>query len=521
MKKRWLPISFLLGAQAAAMAALAWRFRDFALDDFFITYRYALHLAAGDGLRFNPDEIVFGTTAPGFALLLGVLARITGAALPHLGTALTVAALAVVCGLCVRDGAAGGRLPEAAGAGLLISISTFLWIHNGSEVFAVASLLMLAGHLGWPAGDPANDRYAGRREAAAGALAGLAVWCRPDAVLGVAALGLLLWLHRRRLPLRFGLSAAAVVLAGLGAARLWFGHFLPQTLAAKRLQAAWQPAAWPSGTEFWPAFASYLGDLALGDAVVPLVVLGAAGCAVAYRRGGGALRTLLAWAGVTVAAYPLLGVAMYSWYGIPIVLALLIGYAFATGWVCRRCWSYLGPSVAGGTAALVLGAALLWPLASVTARLAWGVVEAGIQPVRLEDYRRAGAWLAANTPPGARVAALEVGTIGFYSGRHVHDLLGLVSPVSLPHVAAGSLQGAFTAGRPDVFVYYSPQAAMLDRILDMDGFAEHWEPAVRFERPRSEAALIVYMRRPAPLPVPGGVVGPAPGAAPSPAGGSG
>ena len=39
-------------------------------DDAWITYRYAYNLAAGDGFVYNPGERVFGTSAPGYALLL-------------------------------------------------------------------------------------------------------------------------------------------------------------------------------------------------------------------------------------------------------------------------------------------------------------------------------------------------------------------------------------------------------------------------------------------------------------------
>ena len=38
-------------------------------DDFFITYRYAQNLLAGNGFVFNPGERVFGTTAPGWGLV--------------------------------------------------------------------------------------------------------------------------------------------------------------------------------------------------------------------------------------------------------------------------------------------------------------------------------------------------------------------------------------------------------------------------------------------------------------------
>ena len=50
--------SVLLAAIAAAaipFAYFVWRFR-WTCDDAFITFRYAKHLARGDGLTFNPGE---------------------------------------------------------------------------------------------------------------------------------------------------------------------------------------------------------------------------------------------------------------------------------------------------------------------------------------------------------------------------------------------------------------------------------------------------------------------------------
>lgn len=44
---------------------------DFLIDDSYITYRYAFNFKEGYGLSFNPGENYYGTTAAGYAILLG------------------------------------------------------------------------------------------------------------------------------------------------------------------------------------------------------------------------------------------------------------------------------------------------------------------------------------------------------------------------------------------------------------------------------------------------------------------
>ena len=45
-----------------------------------------------------------------------------------------------------------------------------------------------------------------------------------------------------------------------------------------------------------------------------------------------------------------------------------------------------------------------------------------------ECFAGTGEWLRENTPPGATVAALDIGAIGFVGERRILDLAGLVSP---------------------------------------------------------------------------------------------
>ena len=77
---------------------------------------------------------------------------------------------------------------------------------------------------------------------------------------------------------------------------------------------------------------------------------------------------------------------------------------------------------------LVLALATLAPAAE---RYAWGVQNIEAMQVRL------GRWVAANTPPGARLAVNDIGAIAWVSRREIIDLMGLVTPEILPYRRRG------------------------------------------------------------------------------------
>src|SRR5207249_3597690 len=81
-------------ARPAVLAATALVFgralRRNALDDPYVTYRYAENLLAGLGPVYNPGEPVLSTTALGYGLLLAVLKlALPWAALPALSNAVS------------------------------------------------------------------------------------------------------------------------------------------------------------------------------------------------------------------------------------------------------------------------------------------------------------------------------------------------------------------------------------------------------------------------------------------------
>ena len=71
-------------------------------------------------------------------------------------------------------------------------------------------------------------------------------------------------------------------------------------------------------------------------------------------------------------------------------------------------------------------------------------------------YRELGRWLAERTPAGSSVGTLEIGLLGYYSGRRMIDFAGLLQPPIARHVAHDDFLWAVEAYRPD-YVVWSPQ----------------------------------------------------------------
>jgi hypothetical protein len=64
-------------------------------------------------------------------------------------------------------------------------------------------------------------------------------------------------------------------------------------------------------------------------------------------------------------------------------------------------------------------------------------------------------WVNANTPPGALVAAHDIGALGYFGGRRLLDLAGLVSPEVVPFIRdEARLRQWLNVRRADYFVTF-------------------------------------------------------------------
>ncbi len=464
--------------RAALGLALLWialagvfvqRLQGRSFDDFFITYRYAQNLTEGNGFVFNPGERVFGTTAPGMGLLLAAGHWITRIPIHWLGTLSTGLALAAIALLLLLEAAPRGRLLEAAVGGTLLVSCTALWACHGAEGPVVLALLLLAA------------RWGRDRTWLAGLIAGLAVWCRPDAGLGVGLLGLLLWTEARRLPWRYGVAAGLVI--ALGAATAWgyFGQVLPNTWAAKQASVSGFGAeTGDSGSRFWLAALPFLRHH-LGPLLPLVLLLGVAGQVPLFREAGRPGRLLVLYSALLAVAYPLLGVSFASWYSIPVVTALLLGVAFTIGLAGPRFRTFAVAGLIAIVAASIVPSAISW-------------YRGASRFDHFEGYRAAGLWIQRDSRPGDGISFVEIGTLAYFSRRPVEDLMGLVTPRSIPFVREGNLLGAFLA-KPTRYVVVRPSLqGFTGQITSRRWFRRRYEEVARF-LPDSADWIAVYRLR--------------------------
>ena len=223
----WLGLAGLVGLALV----LAWRYWGQATDDGFITYCYARSWAETGALSFN-DTVTYGITAPGYALLLGGLGRLSSGSamdIPGWGTLLSLLSLALIWTVlwrrCRRSAVPAVRLlPALAGPVLLIMpLMIGLW---GSENMVAIALLVGAG----------SCLLIAERPGAGGLLACAAIVVRMDAALGALILGLVAWARWRKVPWRYGLTGVLPLIPWCLFLFWTFGDVFPSTLEAKRLQ---------------------------------------------------------------------------------------------------------------------------------------------------------------------------------------------------------------------------------------------------------------------------------------------
>jgi hypothetical protein len=499
--------------------AIAAGFWGFSYDDAFVTYRYAQRLAQGAGLTYNPGERVLGTSAPGFAVALGVLSwlgRPLGWGPPEWGTLLGVLSIAATSLLPMlaarsdrdeqrdddRDERAV-RVGFVAASVSVVGAALSLTMRWNVELLGAETLPVLA-----LVGGAAVLARSGRHDVAAGLLVALAATLRLDALLGGGALGAALWWRRRRLPVAY--ASTALVPVALWLVLLWlaFGAVVPSTLAAKQSELAadtpgYTLAQWRWLTRTMPASSAFaLAALALAGAWA--LVRGGRWRDPALLAGAGWILTLEVF-------YRVVAVPFAPWYHLPTIGALLLLAACGAVAVGRVIATVLGvaPVAAQGTtqgtaqstahgaaigrsvapqrsrvalAFAAPAAALLVALPVLAPSLSWLASAWGEPPdPRYQIYRRVGVHLAAATDgdgpgadgagvgtsragaPGAstgahrvgdgRVAAVEIGVLGYFSGRPILDLVGLVSPQA---------RRARAEGRLDELLLETPPAAIVD-----------------------------------------------------------
>jgi hypothetical protein len=472
-------------------------------DDAFYYFRIATHVVAGDGPTF--DGL---TPTTGFHPLY-VLLLAAGCHWLALGDAGMVAfALGLGITAFLATGALVGRASAALWDRPTGWLATGLWYSNphaivlvGTGMEGALSAALLAGLLAALAGRPGSAGLARTAEgearpcdwihlAASALLAGLCVLARTDTAIVLPLLGLWWWLRFPARPAQRATAVAAFLALAALPLGAWLGYVASQNgdllSGSARMKVLWRAMDL--------ADAGPLGGLVLGSKIL----LGWLGKSVLKVP---ALKWVLPLVGQAVASARQRAGPPAAWLVLSAILVpALLGALYAV--LLPRVWTwYYAPSLvlltvlaAGSVRVGALGMAH-GRLARATARalpilLALVVLESyGYLAVKMlvgrtseaPDRLATAVWMREHLPADAVIGAWNAGIYGWYAGRTVVNLDGLVNDEIAPIVRRDA--GLQPAWRP----YWIRRG--LTHLVDDGGLVARLRPGDRerlrrlYERP--------------------------------------
>ena len=423
------------------------------IDDAFITFRYARNIVQGLGFVYNAGERVLGTTTPLYTLWMAVLSLVTHTEdYPLLALVTNALADAVSTYLLYH---LGKRLSNSPLVGLAAAL---LWaIAPMSVTFAIGGmetsvfiLLMLATF----------TAHLERRPYLTATLAALSFLTRPDAVLIVALVfGQLLWEnvkcrisnlgtareyaksqggHLRFEILYLVFVFLLVIAPWIIFATAYFGSPIPQSVSAKSLAYHLSPEAGLGRLiqHFSvPFFESDVLDLGGLIRLVIYLTLYLAATLAAFRRDSRSL-PLLAYPPLYAAAFAVGNPLIFRWYLAPPLPTYFMGILLGI-WQISNLQSPIS-NLRLGIGNWILGAVVAILL--VTSLHAWtlhpdhgpGRPAPKMAYIQLELlYHKVAADLKPQVNPDTVIAAGDIGALGYDTGAHILDTLGLISPQTL------------------------------------------------------------------------------------------
>lgn len=422
----------------------------FPLDDSWIHLCFARNLAELGSYSYFRDQLVTsGSTSPLYTLLLAAAFRLV----PDeflvsyaLGILFWGLSALVAWRLARREFADHPWLALGAAAVLALQPRLALLAVSGMETSLFAFLVLAAILL-----------YRARRGPALGIALGLALWCRPDALILWLALacdhGLGRLAARRATPdggapassSRFvwtGFAVAAAFAVAYGAFNhALSGELLPNTFRAK--------LAFYGGASRLVFFRQDVAGLFLARELLPASVFFVAGAAHALRSSLrrvhvlSTLHLLLVCGFVGTYALELPYAHRFGRYLVPVLPSFVFVATTGLGVVAAVLARLTGKRAAARGLVLVsIAAWLAVSLASLREHAADYARWCAYHEAR---HVAAGRWIDAQAPRDAVVATHDIGAIAFYGKRRIVDMAGLVTPELIPRAGEEGFEARLEA----------------------------------------------------------------------------
>ncbi len=401
----------------------------FPLDDSWIHQTYARNLALRHEWSFLPGQPSAGSTSPLWTFLLSIGFFLPAA--PYLWTyllgGLILFAVSVFAETVFRS-AYAGYIPRYPWAGLFFILEWHLVWASVSGMETLLHILIVTATLGLLI-------TGSRRYLLLGLLTGISIWVRPDGLTLLGPLMLYILLVEKNTSARAtSFFRFAIGFAALFAPYLLFnlalsGTPMPNTFYAKQAEYALRPA-------FSAIVYDYLTNFFSGVSIVILPGFIQKTIRAIRRREWGVLLSVVWVLGYLLLYFLRLPAYQHGRYLMP-----AMGVFFLIG--LMGFYEFL-PSLRTYKTRLARVACLAAIVLFTVVFSGFGAYTYGQDVGFIESEMVVSAkWAEKNIPPGALIAAHDIGALGFFGNHTIIDLAGLISPEVIPFIRDEKKLAAF------------------------------------------------------------------------------
>ncbi len=414
-------------------AILTYLNKNFRVDDALIYFRYIENFINGNGLVYNIGERFNGLTSPFYIYLSILISSLTkeveSTQLILNGILLIASGITLVYIFNELELTLAGFI-----ASVIVVTAKYFYQVFGLEtnLFVFLSLLTILF-------------YFKKNYRALSVSSALLFITRGEGLFLIIIISYFLYKEHRE-NLKFSLLIPLItVLAGNSVFNyLYYGSLLPQTLLAKIYQGEsgfWDNASFILGIEY--LFKMFNKQQYY---IVCLYIFAVIGL-IKFYSNRFVMILLLYTLSITV-FYTILNIPDYHWYYsihfLTFYILVSLGIAKITGLKKKR-FKY-----SGGIKFAVLLVFIYFSLTHLEiARLVMNEGPNG-------NYKYMGEWFQKNTPPDTKIAAVEIGHIGWYSKRYIIDILGLTNSRNAEFLGKGEYDRWFEFYKPDYIIMHDP-----------------------------------------------------------------
>jgi len=401
------------------------------IDDAYITFRYARNILDGQGMVYNPGDIVLGTTTPlytGLMTILGSLAGGADAPFPWIALLVNAFSDALSCMLLIRLGISLGSKNSGVACALIWAIApmSVTFAIGGMET-SVFILLMLATFYFYSAGRPVPAALA----------ASMSLLTRPDALLFL--LPLAIERVRRILPSQrlnpnpLPISSAELLtffiptLIWTAFSTIYFGSPLPHSITAKVAAYRLPPEA--ALIRLLQHYATpFLGHLTFGNlwiriGLIIFPILFGLGTLLAIRKKPGSwVMFVYPWFYLT--AFSIANPLIFRWYLAPPLPLYFLGILLGGERIAQ---DVKRPSLS----LVFVVVAFMLTLNGWTLKPDHGPTRPAPKMAFIElelIYEAIGRNLEGKISSSEILSAGDIGALGYFSKAKILDTVGLISP---------------------------------------------------------------------------------------------